>query len=79
MSHWVIFENGKRGCVDRVEGEDIVTTAEKLVDSKVVSHQGLPYPASPRLNKVSKCPSFCITPGTCAGKNSCPRRYACSD
>lgn len=39
----------------------------------------LPYPAEPRLDVRSDCPSFCYSPRQCKGRGSCPKSYACSE
>lgn len=89
MASWVTFKNGhKPGCVEvkYIPGQTndeirsrIVIAAEVETGDEVDQVETLPYPANPRLVRVSDCPSFCHQPTICAGWSSCPRDRACSD
>ena len=57
--------------------KDARTRAEKF--GKVRSLDVIPYPADPRLDVRSDCPSFCFRPHQCIGNTSCPWDYACSE
>jgi flavodoxin len=78
-SYWVTFESQKSGCVDADTKELAEKIAENLGNDKVKSCERLPYPATPRMNNISECPAFCITPEKCKGRSSCPLSYACSE
>lgn len=51
-----------------------------LSGMEITTAQPLPYPGEPRLGyKSGACPSFCMHPGKCAGRTSCPRNISCSE
>ena len=43
------------------------------------SRKRLPYGASPSFGSGDHGGHFCYTPRECAGRSSCPKRYACSE
>ena len=79
---WVTFGNGSAACVEVPESEiaqeslrlDWINRNYGETRGGVVLALILPYPASPRLNRVTECPSFCRTPYECAGRMACPQR-----
>lgn len=84
MAFWVDFEGRAPGCVEAPSLEEARDLAKELTGHEVTRIDQLPYPANPRLNKVSygeygPCPSFCFTPTQCRGRGSCPKSYACSE
>lgn len=79
MYWWVKFEERKPACIEAKSEEDALARARELVPlNRVMEIDALPYPAEPRLNRTSICPSFCWTPERCAGRTSCPRRPCCT-
>ncbi len=77
MPWWVVFADGKKSrCFEGAEA-DVRTRAAAIGEVKSV--WVLPYPADPREEPMSECPSFCFSPTTCAGRTSCPKKYACSE
>lgn len=79
-SWWV----NKRGCVETMNEQEARELAAEIFGTPVTECLQLPYPASPRLNTVSRegvgvCPSFCFDPGRCKGHSSCPQRYSCTE
>lgn len=86
---WVYFEDRNAGTIE-AEGNTYGTAAEReavLEDAKtraakfgrVKGIHRLPYPAEPRLDVRSDCPSFCMYPDSCKGSGSCPRNYSCTE
>jgi len=45
----------------------------------IAKREQLPYGGSPYFGSGSRGGFFCLHPKTCAGRGSCPRRYACSE
>lgn len=45
----------------------------------VISRQTLPYGSTPAFGSGGQGGHFCYTPAQCAGRSSCPKRYACSE
>lgn len=45
----------------------------------ILSRQSLPYGARPHFGSGDTGGFFCMQPSLCAGRSSCPRRYACSE
>jgi len=87
-AYWITFKGRGSACVEAAGVEAAKAVAAKLTDAEVVDAKLLPYPAEPRLNKHQHeftdgrkrvCPSFCYSPRECAGRSSCPQRYACSE
>lgn len=84
-AYWVEFEDRGPACVEALNRDAAMYLAEQLTGSKPKGCHRLPYPANPRLNEYvhphlkMACPSFCYSPGTCKGHNSCPRGPACSE
>jgi hypothetical protein len=87
---WLTYAQGTRAseCVEANTKEEASAVAVQAHGMEPVTVLCLPYPANPRLNKIehefsdgtkSACPSFCYSPSTCAGRGSCPHRYACSE
>ncbi len=80
--YWVAFESGSSGCVTAESKEDAIKLASEITGRQAVSADVLPYPAEPRINKVSVgnygvCPSFCYDPRNCKGNASCRQRRSC--
>jgi len=83
---WMKF-NGLHpaSCVEAENKESATTIAEEKTGKKVSYCEGIPYPASPRLNQYVNpvwgvpCPSFCYKPEQCVGRTSCPQRYSCTE
>lgn len=88
---WVTFTDKSEGCCEGQDAFDCKRIAEKVTGKKVAGGEykdfaikELPYPANPIIWQFDhpchgKCPAFCHSPKTCAGKTSCPKRYACSE
>lgn len=82
---WVRFSVHKPGCVEAPSKSEAHDIAAKLTGETPTEIDRLPYPADPRLNVHRRaedgiaCPSFCHSPVECAGRTSCPQRYACSE
>lgn len=84
---WVTFDSGNARCVEAATSE--LATERAATVGVVKSVQQLPYPAEPRMEPhetytwnngtVAATPSFCYKPRECAGRSSCPQRYACSE
>jgi hypothetical protein len=74
--YWVRFADHAPGCVEAVTKDEAGERAAKF--GKVEKIQSLPYPANPRLDVRSDCPSFCYSPESCAGRRACPKHYSCS-
>lgn len=66
-------------CVEAKDVEEAKKITEKETGIKVEEVKFLPYPGGKRVGTMSNCPSFCYTPSECAGRSSCPKRYACSE
>ena len=73
---WVQFSDARDGCYEGTPDE-VESRATK--DGAVQSIRLLPYPAEPRTNPKTDCPSLCFQPRICQGRGSCPRRIACSE
>ena len=91
--YWLKFGDGSSGYCEGQNAFDAVLIAEKLT-GKVVIDAGdnkyrprlkrLPYPANPVIWQFDhpvngKCPPFCHSPASCAGRTACPKSYACSE
>ena len=76
---WLVFVNGKSGCVEAKTLAEAMKLGAELSGQEVITADILPYPAEPRLNKASDCPSFCYQPSRCKGRTACPQSYACSE
>lgn len=91
MAFWVILDNDSQGCVDLgyadrsaeraiKPAERAIELAERATGKKVVDWWTIPYPATPLIVSETNCPTFCYDPkGSCRGKSSCPKRFACSE
>lgn len=80
MFFWVTFHDRSGGTVQGDAPDRFADATERALKlGRVRSVKELPYPADPRLDVRSDCPSFCYSPSGCAGKTSCPHRYACSE
>jgi|GEM_PF-2007285 len=77
--YWIHFIDHNPGCVEAENEENAKQIALKITGAEVTSCNILPYPADPRINKLSECPSFCYDAEHCKGRTSCPKRPACSE
>lgn len=86
MAYWVKFAgNGAGACVEVEPGQgetEARVLAERLACKEVVAIARLPYPADPRLNRVSMgsygpSPSFCYRPEECARSGRCTAGISC--
>lgn len=89
--NWIAFIDGSRGCIlqppdhpGKMSFDEASKLAEEITGKKVISLEGLPYPASPVLNQNSDWPAgwamtLCFDPENCKGRSSCPKRRACSE
>lgn len=84
--YWVTFTDHHPGCIELPEPDKLRAqhVAEFVTGSKVALVAPLPYPACPRMFRISHpkygpCPSFCYTPTKCAGRSSCPKQISCVD
>lgn len=75
--YWVTFKTHNPVCIEAGTRDEAAMLANKLDDVILVEY--LPYPADPRYGEQTKCPPFCYTPNYCAGRNCCPKEYACSE
>lgn len=84
-AYWVTFDSGESLCVEAKTEKEAVS---RVSNRSVKDIKCLPYPAMPRLEPYKSfvingqeyhIPSFCWKPNECAGKYSCPQRYACND
>lgn len=90
-AYWLTFTDNSEACCEGQSPYDAKRIAEKLTGKTVaggkyenIAAVGLPYPATPIIWQLDhpvggKCPTFCHSPKTCAGKSSCPKSYACSE
>ena len=83
-AYWVkIDRGGKTPGAYCVEASSIIEipaiVAQAFQDAAIQRIQMLPYPAMPRIGVQSGVPAFCYSPNECAGRASCPKRYACSE
>ena len=90
-SFWLEFTDGSKACCEGASDYDAKIIAEKVTGKKVkggdfkdIAAKELPYPATPVIWQLDhpahgKCPTFCYSPNTCAGRSSCPKDYACSE
>jgi hypothetical protein len=88
---WITFTDGSEACCQGLSEYHTKQLAEHLTGKKVgggpykcLTMKPLPYPAEPCIWKytdpiIPACPSFCFDPKQCAGRTSCPRRYACTE
>jgi hypothetical protein len=88
---WLKFTDGSQGYCEGADAYDAKKIAEKLTGKTVaggefkdIAAQSLPYPGHPIIWQFEhpvhgKCPAFCHSPQTCAGRGSCPKSYACSE
>jgi hypothetical protein len=82
---WIEFVGRSSACVEATDERSALALAKELTGNETRGAKRLPYPAEPRLNQHiiesigSPCPSFCYTPGECAGRSCCPKRHACDD
>jgi hypothetical protein len=86
---WVKFRDREPGTVQgdgspypsdgELEAATADATARAAKHGAVLSLQVLPYPAEPRIDVRSDCPSFCYTPEQCVGRTCCPGRYSCTE
>ena len=94
MPYWITFADGTHGCletpIDYEQSDpdqrrtDMLALATEIKGVEATEIRSLPYPANPRLNRQEHqgsgaCPSFCFQPHQCAGRTSCPLRYACDN
>jgi hypothetical protein len=70
--YWIQFSDRKRGCIDAENETEALELAAKHGEGPEIVGT-LPYPGEPRLEKRSRCPSFCLHPDQCVGRGSCPR------
>lgn len=77
--YWVTFTDMTAGTVDAPDAETAGAVAELLTSKRVGAAAVLPYPALPIIWQASAIPAFCLSPNSCAGRASCPRRYSCVD
>jgi hypothetical protein len=78
--YWITSDSYPASCVEDASPELAQRQFEKRTRARVKEIKPLPYPAEPRISERKMCcPSFCYTPGKCAGHTSCPKAYACSD
>lgn len=91
---WLTFTDGSHGYCQGESAYDAVQIAEHLTKKTVVVPESgnkydpkldtLPYPASPVIWQfdhpvMGKTPTFCMHPGQCKNRGSCPRSYACTE
>lgn len=80
---WATFEGRSGGeFVYAMEGGEAAARAIAEQKGAVVSLKTLPYPSKdlpPDARFPQGFPGFCYSPGQCAGRSSCPKRYACSE
>jgi len=88
---WLTFTDGSQGYCEGENEYDAKVIAEKSTGKKVgggefrdIAAKTLPYPSKPVIWQFDhpvngKRPTFCFCPQECAGKTSCPQRYACSE
>jgi hypothetical protein len=82
---WVTFNDGTAGYVEAKAAEDAMRIGQEKTGKEPFSAERLPYPARPIIHQEPPrdgwpvCPPFCYTPKKCAGRGSCPHRYACSE
>lgn len=78
MPAWVVFVDGRAGCVESPTHGELLDYAEKI--GRVESMHSLPYPCEPRLGEYrSKTPSFCYGRSMCFGRSSCPKDPSCTE
>lgn len=78
---WVTFEDGKSACVNTEWAGDedrAVLLASEATGRVGLSAKPLPYQASPQVGAL-RGEAWCHSPEKCAGRSSCPHRYACSN
>lgn len=90
-AYWLRFTDGSEACSEGQSPYDAKTIAEKITGKIVaggkydkIEAKVLPYPANPIIWQFDhpvngKRPPFCHSPRQCAGRSSCPQRYACSE
>lgn len=78
MFFWITFKNHLPGTVKADNAEAASEEAAKITGKEVVDAQQLPYPSTPYLHPIEH-PAFCHSPRACAGRSSCPQRYACDN
>jgi hypothetical protein len=81
-TYWIKFPSKPAGCVQADDEDKAKAIAFEAMGEEPKSCQSLPYPATPRINKIEHpqwgvTPSFCFDPDRCAGKTSCPKNYSC--
>lgn len=91
QGYWIKFKDGTSGYCEgetpygAVQIAEGVSGKEADVDNKYDPKlKTLPYPATPIIWQFEhplrgKCPPLCFAPAKCAGRTSCPQRYACSE
>ena len=75
--YWARLSNGKGVCVEATSLKEARAQAEKSGEVKRIDV--LPYPADPRPNPKSDCPSFCYRPDQCIGRTACPQNISCTN
>jgi hypothetical protein len=72
---WVTFANRASGTVEAKDMNEALVRAARLGDATKV--ETLPYPANPRLDVRTDCPSLCYSPNQCKGNTACPKNPSC--
>lgn len=73
--YWVTFAKRSSGCIEAKDLDEARARARAF--DVPVKLEPLPYPANPRLDVRSDCPSFCYDPGNCKGRTACPKNPSC--
>ena len=75
--YWVEFVDRNSACVEAEDIEEARQLAIDMTGATVQAIHLLRYPAHPRLNHRSGCPTFCHQPDVCKGSGTCRARFMC--
>ena len=75
--YWAEDADGAGVCIEADDAAHAAAIATEHYGVEPSAVSVLPYPAHPRLNHRSGCPTFCHQPEKCKGSRSCRAQFMC--